>query len=69
MKRDLNIVIFAISTCMIMTIFFWMKGTRSYVNFGIQESMGYVTICTESGRKLTSLDSLVSGSVICDIAE
>ena len=52
-----------------MTIFFSMKGARSYVNFGFQDPIGCITICTESGRKLTSLDSLVSGFVICDIAE
>lgn len=52
-----------------MTVFFSMKGTRSHVNLWFQDPIGCITICTESGRKLTSLDSLVSSFVICDIAE
>lgn len=52
-----------------MSTFFSMKDMRSYVRFWFHDPIGCITICTKSGRKLTSLDSLVSGFVICDIAE
>lgn len=46
-----------------------MKIICVYINFRIKDSINYITISTESDRKLRNLDSLLSSFVICDMAE